>query len=214
MGIIVALKKRYKYLYLKDVLDFYELDDEVKNQKKDQGQRLHRGGAKVLHGNPAHLPNATSYVKDAWDFVSQTFIKNAFVKAKLINLEPELEAGNKVDNLCAEFSKAMKSLNLSIDPSELKKFVHIDDEDNEEYAIVVVEDDEELLEMMKIAKTAMNDDGDVNTQELNVDLKNGVIFQGFYSLYKQVLNIEDQLLCPEVQAEAEETFDDLKKSFE
>jgi hypothetical protein len=31
MGIITALKKRYKYLYLKDVLDFYELDDEVKN---------------------------------------------------------------------------------------------------------------------------------------------------------------------------------------
>jgi hypothetical protein len=31
MGIIAALKKRYKYLYFKDVLDFYELNDEVKN---------------------------------------------------------------------------------------------------------------------------------------------------------------------------------------
>jgi len=45
-------------------------------------------------------------------------------------------------------------------------------------------------------------------------LENKVIFQGFNSLYKQVLNIEDQLLYLEVQAEAEETFDDLKKSFE
>jgi len=27
MGIIAALKKRYKYLYLKDILDFYELDE-------------------------------------------------------------------------------------------------------------------------------------------------------------------------------------------
>jgi hypothetical protein len=35
MGIIVALKKRYKYMYLKDVIDFCELDDEVINQKKD-----------------------------------------------------------------------------------------------------------------------------------------------------------------------------------
>jgi hypothetical protein len=43
-------------------------------------------------------------------------------------------------------------------------------------------------------------------------LENKVIFQGFDSLYKQVLNIEDQLLYLEVQAE--ETFDDLKKSFE
>jgi hypothetical protein len=37
MGIIATLKERYKYLYFKDVLDFYELDDEVKNRKKDQG---------------------------------------------------------------------------------------------------------------------------------------------------------------------------------
>jgi len=36
------------------------------------------------------------------------------------------------------------------------------------------------------------------------DLENKVIFQGFDFLYKQVLNIEDQLLCFEVQAEAEE----------
>jgi len=46
-------------------------------------------------------------------------------------------------------------------------------------------------------------------------LENKVIFHGFDSLYKQVLNIEDQLLCLEVQTEAaEETFDDLKKLFE
>ena len=42
----------------------------------------------------------------------------------------------------------------------------------------------------------------------------GVIFQGFDSLYKQVHDIEKQLFCPEVQTEAEETFNDLKKSFE
>jgi hypothetical protein len=45
-------------------------------------------------------------------------------------------------------------------------------------------------------------------------LENKVIFQGLDSFYKQVLNIEDQLLCLEVQVETEETFNDLKKSFE
>jgi hypothetical protein len=34
MGIITALKKMFKYLYLKDVLDFYELDEEAKLRKK------------------------------------------------------------------------------------------------------------------------------------------------------------------------------------
>jgi hypothetical protein len=143
----------------------------------------------------------------------KTSIKNAFVKAELMNLEPELEARNEVDDLCTKFSKAMESLNLSVDPSELEKFVHINDENNEEYATVVLEDVEELLEMMKITEMAMDDDGDVNTQELNVSLENEVKFQGFDYFYKQVLDIEDQLLCLEVQTEAKETFDDLKKSF-
>ena len=39
-------------------------------------------------------------------------------------------------------------------------------------------------------------------------------FEGFEDLYEQVLDIEDQLLCHEVQIEADETYDDLKKSFE
>jgi hypothetical protein len=198
MGIITALKKQYKYLYLKDVLDFYELNDEVKNQKTDQGRRLRRGAARVFYGNLAHLLDAASYVKDAWDSVSQTSIKNAFVKVELMNLEPELEADNEVDDLCTEFSKAMESLNLSVDPLELEEFVHIDNEDNEEYATSVLEDVEELLETMKIVEMTMDDDGDVNTQELNVGLENKIIFQGFDSFYKQVPDIEDQLLCPEV----------------
>jgi hypothetical protein len=136
---------------------------------------LCRGAARVLYENPTHLFDVTNYVKDAWDYVSQTSIKNPFVKAELMNLEPELEAGNEVDDLCTKFSKAMESLNLSVDPSELEKFVHINDEDNEEYAIVVLEDVEELLETMKITEMAMDDDGDVNThQELNVSLENEV----------------------------------------
>jgi hypothetical protein len=39
-------------------------------------------------------------------------------------------------------------------------------------------------------------------------------FEGFEVLYEQILDIEDQLLCREVQIEANETFDYLKKSFE
>ena len=166
MEIFAALEKRYKYLYLKDILDFYELDDEAKNRKKDQGRKLRWGAAGVLYGNPAHLLDAASYVKDTWDSVSQTSIKNAFVRAELMTLEPELEAGNEVDDLCTEFSKTMESLNLFVDPSELEDFVHIDDEDNEVYTTVVLEDVEEFLEMMKIVGTAMHDDGDVNTREL------------------------------------------------
>ena len=72
---------------------------------------------------------------------------------------------------------------MSLDPSEFKEFVHIDDEDNEEYATDVLKYVEELLETMKIAKTAMDDDGDVNTQDLNVGLENGVIYFRVLTLF-------------------------------
>jgi hypothetical protein len=114
---------------------------------------LRRGAVGVLYENPAHLFDVASYVKDTCDSVSQTFIKNAFIKAELMNLEPKLEAGNEVDDLCTKFSKAMESLNLSVDPSELEEFVHINNEDNEKYATAVLEDVEELLETMKIVET-------------------------------------------------------------
>jgi hypothetical protein len=65
MGIITALNKSFKYLYLKDVFDFYELDEEAKFTKKMQGRRLRHGAVGVTYKNPAHLLNATSYVKEA-----------------------------------------------------------------------------------------------------------------------------------------------------
>ena len=61
MGIIAALKKRYKYLYLKDILDFYELDENLKARKKEQAKRLPRGAAGVAYDNPAHMLDAAKY---------------------------------------------------------------------------------------------------------------------------------------------------------
>jgi len=65
MGIIAALKKRYKYLYLKDILDFYELDEQLKQRKRELRKRLRRGAAGVSYENPAHVLDAASYVKEA-----------------------------------------------------------------------------------------------------------------------------------------------------
>ena len=78
-----------------------------KIEKKDLGRRLRRGAAGVLHGNRVHLLDAVSYVKDAWDSVSQASIQTAFVKTELMTSEPELEAANEVDNLFTVFSKVM-----------------------------------------------------------------------------------------------------------
>ncbi len=89
MGITATLKKRFKYFYLKDVFDFYELDEEAKLRKKMQGRRLRRGATRVAYENPAHLLDATSYVKEVWQSVSPSSIKNAFIKAKIMTLEAD-----------------------------------------------------------------------------------------------------------------------------
>ncbi len=84
---------------------------------------------------------------------------------------------------------------------ELEEFVHFDDENSEKFVAVVLEDVEELLETMKIAEENLDDDNDddiLTSQALNLGLGNTIVFKGFESLYKQVVDIEDQLLYSKV----------------
>ena len=61
MGINAALKKKYKYLYLKDVLSFYNLSEASKNQMKGSVSRLRRGTAGVDYGKPVYPLDAAKY---------------------------------------------------------------------------------------------------------------------------------------------------------
>jgi hypothetical protein len=201
MGIIAALKKRFKYLYLKDVLDFYELDEEAKLRKKMQGRRLRCGAAGVAYGNLAHLLDAASYVKEAWQSMSPSAIKNAFIKAEIMTLEADQEAVNEIEDLGTELAQVIVTLNLSVGQDELEEFVHVDDENSEKFAATILEDVEELLETMKIVEENLDDDNDddiLTSQASDLSLGNIVVFKGFESLYKQVVDIEDQLLCSKV----------------
>ena len=83
LGIIAALKKRYKFLYMKDVLEFHELNDDAKNALKIQEKSQRRGAAGVAYGKPAHLLDASRYINEAWNAITQQTIKNAFIKADL-----------------------------------------------------------------------------------------------------------------------------------
>jgi len=131
-----------------------------------------------------------------------------------MNLEPEPWAESENNIISIELAQTIESLNLSINQSKLEEFVHIDDESNEVYVVAVFEDVKELLESMKINEAGLDEDSDVNQPEQIVESQDRVEFHGFESLYKQILDIEEQLLCSNVQTEAEEAFDNLKKSFE
>jgi len=149
--------------------------------------------------------------------VSPSSIKNAFIKAKIMTLEVDHEAVNKIEDLRTEVAQVIVALNLYVGQYKLEEFVHVDNGNNEKFVAAVLEDIEKLLETMKITKENLDDDNDDDiliSQASDSGLGNIVVFKGFESLYKQVVDIEDQLLCSEVQERVEETFDDLKKLFE
>jgi DDE superfamily endonuclease len=82
-GIINALKTRYKFLYLCNVLSFYELNDNEKTALIGQGKKLRRGSAGVRFGNPAHLLDAAKYLKEGCDSILPISIENCFRKADI-----------------------------------------------------------------------------------------------------------------------------------
>jgi hypothetical protein len=134
-----------------------------------------------------------------------------------MTLEADQEVVNEIEDLMTEVAQAIAALNLYVGQDELEEFVHVDDESSEKFAIVVLEDVEELLETMKIVEENLDDDNDddmLTFQASSSGLGNIAVFKGFKSLYKQVVDIKDQLLYFEVREEAEETFYDLRKLFE
>ncbi|XP_065642990.1 jerky protein homolog-like [Hydra vulgaris] len=86
MGIIAALKKRYKYLYLSDILSYYSLDVNTKECLKESSLLCKRGAAGVEYGKPAHLLDAAKYVNLAWKSIQPSSIKNCFDKAELFQI--------------------------------------------------------------------------------------------------------------------------------
>jgi hypothetical protein len=182
-----------------------------------QGWRLQCGAARVAYGNPAHLIDVASYVKEAWQSVSPSSIKNAFIKVEIMTLEANQEVVNEIEDLGTKVAQVIAALNLSVGQDELEEFVHVDNENNEEFAAIVLEDVKELPKTMKIDEENLDDDNDddiLTSQVSDSSLGNTVVFKGFESFYKQVVDIKDQLLCSEVRKEAKETFDDLRKLFE
>jgi hypothetical protein len=122
-----------------------------------------------------------------------------------MTLEADQETVNEIEDLRTEVAQAIAALNLFVGQDELEEFVHVDDENSEELAAAVLEDVEKLLETMKIAEKNLDNDNDddiLTSQASDSGLGNTVVFKGFESLYKQVVDIKDQLFCSEVQEKA------------
>ncbi|KAI6658215.1 hypothetical protein LOD99_15484 [Oopsacas minuta] len=210
MGIIAALKKRYKYLYLKDVLDFHDLHEDFKARKEERAKRLPREAAGVVYGKPAHLLDATFYVKHAWDLISDKSISNSFIKFEFgtLTLQGSVDEVDAMSDVLQRF----RSLNIVIEEDELNEFMHVNDENNEEYSQAMLDDVNEVLATMHTENDDSDDDSD-DKSNASAPIENEMIFNGFEQLYRKLLEVEDQLLSTDVQAQAGDAYGDLKDTF-
>ena len=145
-------------MYFKDILDFYELDENLKARKKEQAKRLLRGAAGVAYGKSDHMLDAAEYIKLAWDMISDATIKNAFNQAELVTLKGGVH--EEVD-MMAGLLCSSKALNIPIDESTLDELVHVYDENSEEFSHEILDDVNEVLE--SIQATNDNEDENVHT---------------------------------------------------
>jgi hypothetical protein len=51
---------------------------------------------------------------------------------------------NEIEDLVTKITQAIATLNLFVGQDELEEFIHVDDENSEEFAAAVLEDVEEL----------------------------------------------------------------------
>jgi hypothetical protein len=146
-GIIAALKKRAKCLYLKDVMEYHDQDEAQKEHKRAQAQRLPRGAAGAAFGNPAHLLDAANYVQCAWDAVTSTTISNAWRKAELFPTlkqdDNEEDAEELDDGMFDEILQVLSRINIT--EQEINEFLNSDNENSLEYIESIMEDVNDIM---------------------------------------------------------------------
>ena len=119
--------------------------------------------------------------------------------------------------MMADLLCSFKVLNIPIDESTLDEFVHVDDKNSEEFSYKILDDVNEVLE--SIQATNNNEDKNVHTVVKScahspTPTVNDVTFSEFEYIYNKVLEVEDQLLCPVMQTQAGNYYNELRNSFE
>ena len=150
MGIIAALKKRYKFLILADIIAFNDLPAGAKQSMQQAAQIMRPGAAGVKHGKPATLLDAAEYAVEAWKHVSQSAIRNCFRKADIVSSCRTEDVTNEPDNF-DDFLSLMRTcsishqLNVESVQDAIEYVLHVDDEDHEEYQQKMLKDIDDVI---------------------------------------------------------------------
>ena len=212
LGIIGALKKRYKYLYLKDVLTFYTLNEASKNMVLDLSNQLRKGAPGVAHGQPANLFDAAFYITEAWNNVTAKAIQNCFRKAGLkiqfVDQEDDSSPAKEVD--VEDLVHLFNEMKVEINHQLIEQFVQIDEETSPEYAEEIAIENQQAIDELERGAIHFHD-------EENDEMAAGSSqcrFCGYTKLYTEAVETECQLSSEAALGIAPELYHKLKSTHE
>lgn len=223
MGIIAALKKRYKFMLMKDILTYHDLTDELKMRLATDASKMKRGAAGVEFGRPAHLLDAANYTVKAWNTLTPETLKNCFRKADII---PEFRSvslqscdGDNVDNMVSELVSMMENCTVSpvlANPGsqlseEIRLFLIEDEQNSEEYQQAVIEDIED--ELGSCGDEEEQGGNDETPQEEPQTIDEEVVKKSIHDIFLQVVDLNSRLRdLPGSQFLAQESIDEMLNS--
>ena len=164
---------------------------------------------RVAYHKHAHLLDAAHYVKVHMGILH---IRHINKKAQLLTA---MAGGvDEEPNFIPELLVSFRALDIAIDNDELNEFTHINDKKNEEYSEAMLDDVNTALAAVHSGKDVHTDDKAGPSNACDGELiTNSVVFHTFDQFYSEVLEVEDQLLCPVLQEQAGDDYDKLKTTF-
>ena len=152
MGIIAAMKKRYKYILLKEIIGFHDLPAESKQQRIEGAQRMRRGAAGVFYGRPATLLDAANIIQEAWEAITPATLMNCFVKADIMDSLDSTDAAvpaEGIDDVVSLLQNCSmrNNLDLSTIEEEIDFVLNADNEDADEWNQCILEEVDEIIQL-------------------------------------------------------------------
>ena len=153
MGIIAALKKRYKYHLIREILAYHDSPDCVKIRLEDAAKRMRRGSIGLAFGKSPHLLDAANLIVTAWNEIKQETIFNCYRKADIISSfranDVDLQDGEMecIDDLVALLCNCNLLENVHVEEirDEIMECVNADSNESEKLNQNLLEEIDEVI---------------------------------------------------------------------
>ena len=154
MEIIAALKKRYKYHLIREILAYHGSPYYVKIRLEDVAKRMRRGSIGLAFGKSAHLLDDANLIVTSWNEIKQDTISNCYRKADIIPSfrVNDVEVSEMEDQCINDRPTLLCNCNLLVDAhdveeirDEIMECVNGDSNESEKFNQYLLEEIDEVI---------------------------------------------------------------------